>query len=141
MPQINWMEKLGWNLEILEEFRHAGYAYIRQGKYETALPFFDALVVLNRDDPYDMQTLGALYVQLNNPQKAIHYLDRALQVEGDHAPTLLNLAKAFFMAERYQEGVSLAQILTKDANPFISSQAQALLLAFRRPIIEAGLSK
>jgi tetratricopeptide (TPR) repeat protein len=130
MPRINWMEKLGWNDDHLEELRHAGYSYIRQGKYETALPFFEALAVLNPDGPYDVQTLGALYVQLNEPSKAIRWLDRALQIESDHAPTLLNLAKALFMAGRTNEGLKLSTILKKDSNPFIASQAAALILAY-----------
>jgi len=130
MARINWMEKLGWNEDHLEELRHAGYSYIRQGRYETALPFFDALAVLNPDNSYDVQTLGALYVQLNQSKKAIHWLDRALQIEADHAPTLLNLTKAFFMAGRTDEALKLAHILKKDANPFIASQAAALILSY-----------
>ena len=91
MSRINWQEKLGWTEDHLEEFRNAGYSYIRQGKYDMAIPFFEALVVLNPEGSYDAQTLGALFLQVNQPEKAIKYLDRALQVEGDHSPTLLNL--------------------------------------------------
>ncbi|MDB6081046.1 MAG: hypothetical protein JWO53_318 [Chlamydiia bacterium] len=130
MARINWFEKLGWTEEHLEEIRNAGYSYIRQGKYEMALPFFDALSVLNPEDSYDIQTLGAIYVQLNQPKKAIKYLDRALQLEGDHSATLLNLAKAFFMSSKVAEGLKLAAVLQKDPNPFISSTASALILAY-----------
>ncbi len=131
MSHINWMQKLGWTEDHLEELRNAGYSYIRQGKYETALPFFEALVVLDKESSYDAQTLGAIYVELNKPELAIKYLDRALQIEGDHSPTLLNLAKAFFMSGKIDEGVKLANILKKDTNPFIASYASALLLAYK----------
>ena len=130
MGRINWLEKLGWNQDHLEEIRHTGYSYIRQGKYGIALPLFEALVVLDTDCAYDAQTLGALLVELNQPEKAIKYLDRALQIESDHAPTLLNLTKAFFMSGKTEDGKRLANILKKDRNPFISSQAAALLLAY-----------
>ena len=130
MGRIDWLQKLGWTEDHLEELRNAGYSYVRQGKYETALPFFEALVILNTENSYDAQTLGALYVQVNKPDKAIKYLDRALQIEGDHSPTLLNLAKAFFMIGKIEEGIKLAHILKKDPNPFISSNAAALLLAY-----------
>ena len=129
MARINWLERLGWSEEHLEELRNAGYAYIRQGKYETALPFFEALAILLPDSSYDAQTLGAIYVQMNEPKKAIKYLDRALQLETDHSPTLLNLCKAFFMMGKEQEGKKLAAVLVKDTNPFISSTASALLMA------------
>lgn len=39
MGKINWRETLGWSEEILEEMRYIGFAYIRQGKYDIAIPF------------------------------------------------------------------------------------------------------
>ena len=130
MSRIDWIQKLGWTEDHLEELRNAGYSYIRQGRYDIARPFFEALCVLNPESSYDLQTLGAIYVQLNLPQQAEKYLDRALQIEGDHSPTLLNLAKAFFMSGKITEGIKLATLLKKDQNPFISSTASALLLAY-----------
>ena len=130
MSRINWQKKLGWTEEHLDEIRNAGYSYIRQGKYSIALPFFEALVILNPDSAYDAQALGALYVQVNEPEKAIKYLDRALQLEADHSPTLLNLTKAFFMSGRKIDGIRLAKVLQNDANPFIAGTASALLLTY-----------
>lgn len=130
MGRINWMEKLGWNIEQLEDLRVTAYAYIRQGKYEIALPIFEALCVLNHTDPYDAQTLGALYLQLNNPSKALKCFDRALKMEGDHGPTLLNVAKALFMLGKKDEALKLAHILVKEQDSFISNTAKALILAY-----------
>ncbi len=130
MGRINWLEKLRWNQDHLDDIRHTGYSYIRQGKYDISLPFFEALVILDPDSAYDAQTLGAIYVEVNQPEKAIKFLDRALQIEADHAPTLLNLTKAFFMSGKIEEGKRLANVLIKDPNPFISSNASALLLTY-----------
>ncbi len=130
MSKINWKEKLRWTEEHLDELRNIGYSYIRQGKYNIALPLFEALVVLNGESIYDTQTLGAIYVQVNEAEKAIKMLDRALQLEADHAPTLLNLAKAFFMSGKTQEGFRLVNILKNDANPFIAGTAAALSLTY-----------
>jgi tetratricopeptide (TPR) repeat protein len=132
MNKIDWLGKLGWTEDHLEELRNAGYSYIRQGKYEMARPFFEALCVLNPEGSYDLQTLGAIYMQLGQSDQAIKYLDRALQIEGDHSPTLMNLAKAFFMSGKIAEGLKLAAILKKDPNPFISSTAAALILAYEK---------
>lgn len=130
MTRINWRKQLGWTDEHLDEIRNAGYSYIRQGKYNIALPFFEALVILDPDSAYDAQALGALFVQTNQPDKAIKYLDRALQLEADHSPTLLNLAKAFFMAGKLDDGIRLAKVLQNDPNPFISGTASALLMTY-----------
>jgi predicted Zn-dependent protease len=130
MSKINWIKELGWTEAHLDEIRNTGYSYIRQGKYDIALPFFEALVILNPDSAYDAQALGALYLQTNQPEQAIKYLDRALQLDTDHSPTLLNLAKAFFMAKKNDEGIRLAKVLQNDPNPFIAGSASALLLMY-----------
>lgn len=130
MAKKDWMKKLGWSEAHLDEIRSTGFSYIRQGHYQTALPLFEVLVLLAPDSAYDIQTLGALYVQTNQPLKAIKVLDKALQIDGEHAPTLLNLAKAFFMSGKVQDGLRLAKILEKESNPFISGTAAALVLTY-----------
>jgi len=113
MSRINWCEILKWSNDQLEDIRFLGYAYIRQGKYAIALPLFEALTILNPESIYDAQTLGALYLQLNKPQKAIEALEKALKLEGDHTPTLINLMKSLFMVGRKEEGLKLANLLKK----------------------------
>lgn len=130
MSKIDWRAKLGWDDVEIEELRHAGFAYIRQGKYDIAKSFFEALVVLDSEEAYNFQTLGAIYLELNEGESAIKYLDRALQLEGDHSPTLLNLCKAFFQLSRIEEGLKLAEILKDDPSPEINSVAKALILAW-----------
>jgi len=130
MKKIDWLELLGWTDEQLDDIRNTGYAYIRQGKYETALALFKALVILAPESAYDEQTLGALYLQIGNAEDAIKHLDRALKLDADHSPTLLNLAKAKLMQGKKEEGLKLAEILQNDPNRAISSVAKALILAY-----------
>lgn len=130
MGKVDWYNILGWNEENLDDLRNTGYAYIRQGKYDIALSFFEALCVLRQDNAYDAQTLGALYLQMGNAAKALKFLDRALKFDADHGPTLLNLTKALFMLGKTEEGLKLANILKNEADPFISNTAKALLLAY-----------
>ncbi len=130
MSKVDWQKKLNWGIEQLEDIRVAGFSYIRQGKYDIALPFFEALVVLDHDNAYDSQTLGALYLQLGEWEKARKYLEKALLMEGDHAPTLLNLCKAQFMLGKKDEALKVAKILSREKDPRIANQAKALLLAY-----------
>jgi tetratricopeptide (TPR) repeat protein len=130
MGSINWREKLGWTEEHIEDLRYTGYSYIRQGKYGIALPFFEALALLEANSVYDAQTLGAIYLEVNEPAKALKCFDRALKMEGEHGPTLLNLAKAFFMLGKKEDGLRLIQILKDDADPKVSNPAKALILAY-----------
>ncbi len=132
MGRINWLNTLGWSEDQLDEMRYIGYAYIRQGKYDIAMSFFEALAVLDPNSAYDAQTTGALYLQMNEPKKALVFLEKALKLEGDHAPTLLNMCKALFMTHRHEEGLKLAAILKNEHDPQISNVAKALILAYSR---------
>ncbi len=131
MSGINWKERLKWNEEHFEDLRYTGFSYIRQGKYDIALPFFEALEILDPESVYDAQTLGALYLQINAFDKALKCFDRALKLESeDHGPTLLNLAKTLFLMGKREEGLKLANILKNEKNAYIANVAKALLLAY-----------
>lgn len=130
MSNKDWKKELGWDHEQIEDLRLTAYAYIRQGKYDIALPIFEGLTALDPESAYDAQTLGAIYMQLNNPLKALKSFDRALKIEGDHAPTLLNLTKALFMLGKREEGLKLANILKNERDASISNVAKALILAY-----------
>lgn len=130
MGSINWKEVLHWSEDQLEELRMTGFAYVRQGKYDIALPIFEALSVIEPDSAYDAQMLGAIYLQIGNPNKAMKWFDKALKLEGDHGPTLLNLAKTFFMLGKKEEGLKLAAILKNESDKTIANTAKALLLAY-----------
>lgn len=127
---INWLKELNWSQDQIEDLRNAGYAYIRQGKYDIAIPFFEALVVLSPETSYDAQTLGALYLQINNPKKALKFFDKALKLDADHSPTLLNVTKALFMLGKKDEGLKLANMLKNEPDLAIASVARALILAY-----------
>ncbi len=130
MGKIDWKKEMEWGDEQVQELRIIGFAYIRQGKYDIALPFFEALHVLDPDSCYDAQTLGALYVQTNQPAKAVKILDQALKMEADHASTLINLTKALLMMGKKEEGIKLASLLARERDPQIANTAKALLLAY-----------
>lgn len=130
MGTINWMAKLGWTKEHVEDLRYTGYSYIRQGKYDIALTFFEALTILDPNHAYDLQTLGAIYLEINQPAKALQYFDRSLKLEKDHGPTLLNIAKAFLIMGRKVEGLKIAQLLNSHADTKVSNIAKALIMAY-----------
>jgi tetratricopeptide (TPR) repeat protein len=130
MSKIDWRKTLSWGDEQVEDIRVAGFSYIRQGKYDIALPFFEALIILDPESSYDAQTLGALYLQVGKWDKAFRYLERALILEADHAPTLLNLCKAMLMLGRKQEALKLAKLLSREKDPRIANVAKALMLAY-----------
>ncbi|MEI8301225.1 MAG: CDC27 family protein [Chlamydiota bacterium] len=131
MSQVNWLEVLGWNHMQIEDLRFVGFAYIKQGQYPIALKFFEALVVLNPESIYDLQTLGALYLQTGNNTSALDFLERAIRLDKEHAPTLLNRAKALFLLGYKKQAFDQIQFLENYPSQEIADQAKALGLAYR----------
>lgn len=131
MSQINWLEILGWGKEELEDLRFVAYSYIQQGVYDVALTFFEALTVLSSPNAYDLQTIGAIHLQIGNGLKALDYLDQALKLEPNHALTQLNRAKALFMLGYKRQGLAQATELQLSSQPEIATQAAALTLAYQ----------
>ena len=130
MSQRNWLEILGWGQSEIDDLRFVAYSYIKQGVYDIAITFFDALAVLETPTSYDLQTLGALYLQMGNGLKALDYLDRALKMDPSHLPTQVNRAKALFMLGYKRQGLLAAVELEKSENPQIAKQATALILSY-----------
>jgi tetratricopeptide (TPR) repeat protein len=131
MSDVNWLEILGWNELQLEDLRFVGYSYIKQGKYEIAIKFFEALTVLNTKSEYDLQTLGALYLQIGNNLSALDFLERAIKLNSAHGPTLLNRAKALFLLGYKKQAIDQAKILETHPSVEIANQAKALTYAYR----------
>lgn len=130
MSQRNWLEILGWGKSEMDDLRFVAYSYIKQGIYDVALTFFDALAVLEEPTSYDLQTLGALHLEIGNGLKALDYLDRALKIDPNHLPTQVNRAKALFMLGYKRQGLLAATELEKSEDKNIASQASALILSY-----------
>ncbi len=130
MAKVNWREILGWSNEQLEELRFSGFSFLREGHYNKALIFFEALVILDPESSYDAQTLGALYLQLGDSQKALQSLNTALQLEPTHEPTQLNKAKALVALHQRNEAFNLLKNLERSGDPQIAGDAAALLTTY-----------
>jgi Putative Zn-dependent protease, contains TPR repeats len=131
MSQVNWQELLGWGEGELDDLRFVGYSYLKQGSYDIAITFFEALATLAPSSAYDLQTLGALYLQKGNNLTALNYIERALRLDPHHAGTLLNRTKALFALGYKRQAIAQAKLLQKHSDNTIASQASALLLAFQ----------
>lgn len=126
---MNWQQMLNLSQNQINDIKHVGFSYIKQGSYDIALTFFQALHTFQPQDPYNLQTLGAIHLQTANYIKALEFLDKALKLDPRHLPTLLNKACALFFLGYKQQSLTLAQFLAKQPEPEIHQMAKALLLA------------
>lgn len=130
MSKVDWLEVLDWSADEMEDLRFVGYSYLNQGKYDIALTFFKALIILNPNSAYDLRTLGGLYLQTGNNLMALNYLERALKIEPNHEPSLLNRVKALFGLGYKRQAMIQARTLAKHKDPDIANEAEALILAY-----------
>lgn len=127
MEDIAWMDILGMNESQLDDIRFVGYSYVKQGKYDIALTFFEALTVLSKNNAYDLQTLGALHLQKGDNMSALNYLERALKIDPQHSGTKLNRVKALFALGYKRQAIESAHALLTDPSQTIANHAQALI--------------
>jgi tetratricopeptide (TPR) repeat protein len=130
MSSLKWSEIVGWDADALEDLRYLGYAYLKQGKFDIAQSFFEALVTFNQNAAYDLQTLGGLYLETGQNLQALSTIEQALKVEPNHAPTLLNRVKALFALGYRRQAIAQAKALVSHSDTAVANQASALLLAY-----------
>ncbi|RDB31751.1 tetratricopeptide repeat protein [Candidatus Similichlamydia laticola] len=138
--EIVWRDLLGFSDEQIQDLRFTGYFYIRQGKYEIAKSFFEALVIFqsqempSKQEVYDFKTLGALYLELGKYRRALRYLDRALQFDAEDWTVRLNRLYCLFSLNKIEEGLEAAEELRNSQLPQIAGAAEALVSGWREQL-------
>jgi tetratricopeptide (TPR) repeat protein len=130
MMEKDWLEKLGLSVHELEDLRVLAYSYIRQGHYQTALKIYKGIVVLSKKAPEDLETIGALFLQLGMAKEALDPLEKALKVHQNHLKTRLNYAKALLLSGYRQRGIQECLELMLCQDSLVASDAEALKLAY-----------
>lgn len=127
---MDWQNYLELPDESIEDLRSVGYLYVKQGCFDIALDFFNALLILNPNNAYDFFMMGALYLQKGEYLLALQHLDEALKIEPTNAMMQLNKVKALFSLGYVTEALKLAKVLTLNKDVNLSSQAKALINAY-----------
>jgi tetratricopeptide (TPR) repeat protein len=127
---MNWKEFLGFDQGKIDDLRYVGYTYIKEGHYPIAIKFFEALTILDPKSAYDLQTLGALYLQTGQLQYALNTLEKSLKIEPKHELTLLNKLKALYLLGYAKQANKLAEDLIKTSSLAVRTKAESLLMAY-----------
>lgn len=135
MSQINWLEVLNWDEDYLENLRAMAFLYIRQGEYGFAKDYFHTLTLFNPNNSFDLQTLGALYLQENDPSLALSYLQKAKTLDPNNYTIQLNHIKAMLLLGYTQESKVLLDVFFKGCKvKRLLMDAEALKMAYLEPL-------
>lgn len=119
---------LGWQKDDLNNLQFIGFSYIKQGKFDIAKTLFEALEVLNPEDPYNLNTLGALYIETKEPYKALNVLEKALMLDPQNEISQFNKIQALLSLGFKKQALEVCQILSQAKDAILRSKAEALLL-------------
>jgi tetratricopeptide (TPR) repeat protein len=129
---VNWLDALHWGEDQQSDLRALGFDFIRQGHYQRATVYYEALVALDPHSLFDLYTLGGLYVQLGDGERAIRYLERALEIDPNCTPALINKTNALIVMGAHQDALQIARRLAQLEDPEARSLGEALQLAYTR---------
>lgn len=133
-----WQEVLSWDEAHIEELRVLGYLYIRQGHFKIAQHFFEILAIitsqknLDEQSAYDFQTLGSIYLETGDHERALRYLERALRLDPNNETTRINRMKALFLLGNLYQAHKEAKTFEKCANKKLRNEAEAYTLAYSK---------
>jgi len=132
-----WKELLGWGSEALDELRVIAFSYMRQGAFDLAKDLLGMLIVVDPGNIYDMKLLGAIYLEQGDASEALRWLVKAARQDPADLANLLNLCKAQLELGQLENGLKLAQKLSRSSSLQIAADAQALVMAYRSSRSEA----
>jgi tetratricopeptide (TPR) repeat protein len=93
---------LGRFFEAQDEFE-TGFSLMENGKWEKAIIRFNKASVLNPSHPQSYGNMGLCYAQMGRKQDAIDAFDRAIMIDPNYEPAIVNRA----FSERLKEGEPL----------------------------------
>lgn len=84
----------GWTPEEMRLIAELGYALAEQGRDREAITIFEGLASLAPAITYFQSALGALWLRLGEPERAIAHLDRVLSADPQDLIALVNRGEA-----------------------------------------------
>ena len=131
-----WQDVLRWDEQHIEELRVLGYLYIRQGHFKIAQHFFEILAIItsqkhiDEQSAYDFQTLGSIYLETGDHERALRYLERALRLDPTNDTTRINRMKALFLLGNLHQAHKEAKTFKRCPNEKLRNEAEAYMLAY-----------
>ncbi len=107
-----------------------GYVLMEEGKLEEARKIYEGLIELSPNESYFHSVLGAIYQRLNNNEKALNEYDRAISLNPDDIPSIVNSAEILLHTGKLLESserLKKAIFLDKSGNDPWAMRARALV--------------
>ena len=97
--------------EAQDEFE-SGFSFMEKGAWENAIVCFQRAIKLNSKHPQSYGNTGLCYAQLGRKEDALDAFDKALEIDPNYEPAILNRT----IVERLEEGEPLNQARFESVN-------------------------
>jgi len=94
-----------------EASRNLGEAYLREGKYSTALRELLKAEALAPDDYFLQSDLGLAYLYKGDPDKAVYHFKKSLAIKNDYGPARNNLGNAYAAKKEWDKAIEQYEIV------------------------------
>lgn len=92
------------------EWANHGTRLLNKGLPEQALASYDSALLLNTTNPYIYCSKASAYHKLGQPELALQNADKALQVDPEYTPAMVNKSRALRTLGREAEADSLLNV-------------------------------
>jgi tetratricopeptide (TPR) repeat protein len=103
-----WTSTVAARPDNVRAHLNLGMALARQGRFREAAEQFGAVVREHPDDAEATQDLGWALLEGGQLEEAVRFLQKALEIDSDHAAAHVNLAKAVFLEAKASEAAGRA---------------------------------
>ena len=79
--------------------------YLEQEEYKLAADFLKRALVIRKDYPLALLSMGNLFFETNHPQNAIKYHIQALKYNDQEVQALVGLANAYYDISKPNEAI------------------------------------
>lgn len=124
-----------------ESHRNMGNAYLSSGKHSAALAEYRAALKLTPDDYNLLYETGLVYlVGNNNPNEAINYFTRVLELKPAYGPAINSMGNAYLMLEKYDEAIKYYDQIDENiiyATPYMPMTNKGLAYYKKGDLVQA----
>jgi predicted Zn-dependent protease len=130
----DWTEE---DVYLIAERAHALYL---QGRYREATVIFEGLVAVAPESSYCREALAALYLLLNEPERALAQLNELLARQPGHVTARARRCEAWLRAGRADEARRDFERIRREVAPSCATRLR-LLLESPQPALPSGNGK
>lgn len=135
-------EQLGVTAQEFQELGEIGAMYYSLGSLDKAQTIFEGLVEMDPESGDAFSALGALFTRKRQDEDALHYLNRAIEINDEQIAPHVNRAEVLLRQQRVDEAmVDLKKAIELDPNEedMGANRARAMVLGIQQALEAKGV--